>query len=225
MRHLLTAGRILYRSLEIFLLLIALWFLLAFILPAFEVNSDFTPAQKGIKIFIHSNGVHTDFVVPVHTDVISWDTVVNPANFGADSTYTHVSFGWGNKKFYIETPTWNDLTFSTAVIAAFGLGDAAMHVTYYKSPPRESERTIAYVISEEQYRNLISHIIVTFRHDESGAMLIDHPGYGYHDRFYEAHGHYSFIKTCNEWTGDGMEATGLPVGIWTPMEPSIMRAK
>lgn len=225
MRYLLATGRILYRSLEVLLLLIALWFLLAFILPEFKVNNDFSSPAKGVKIFIHSNGVHTDFVVPVRTSVIRWDTVVHPADFGADSTYTHVSFGWGNKKFYIETPTWNDLTFSTAIIAAFGLGDAAMHVTYYKSAPRESERTISYVISEEQYRNLISHISGTFRYDENGMMLIDHPGYGYHDRFYEAQGHYSFIKTCNEWTGDGMEATGLPAGIWTPMEPSIMRTE
>lgn len=223
MQRLHQAGRILYRSLEIIFLLIAFWFLLAFILPEFKVNSDFTPPAKGIQIFIHSNGVHTDFVVPVRTPLIHWDTVVHPSDFGADSSYTHVAFGWGNKKFYIETPTWGDLTFSTAIVAGSGLGDAAMHVTYYKSALRESERTIAYLISEEQYGNLIAYLQNTFRRDNKGVMLVDHPGYGYHDRFYEANGHYSIIKTCNEWTGDGMDATGLPVGVWTPLEPSIMR--
>ena len=43
----------------------------------------------------------------------------------------YISIGWGDKGFYLDTPTWAELKLSTALIAGFGLGNAALHITYY----------------------------------------------------------------------------------------------
>jgi uncharacterized protein (TIGR02117 family) len=130
--------------------------------------------------------------------------------------------GWGNKDFYVNTPTWNDLTFLTAFKAAFGLGPAAMHVTRYRIKPAVSKNCIRYLITEEQYNKLVNYLMNHLSHDKTSPKLIAHPGYGYNDRFYESAGTYSLLNTCNEFTGNGMGAAGLPVGMWTPLERMIM---
>jgi hypothetical protein len=47
-------------------------------------------------------------------------------------------------------------------------------------------------------------------------------GYGPDDIFYEANGGYSFILTCNEWTGRALRQAGVRTGLWTPLNQSIM---
>ena len=49
-----------------------------------------------------------------------------------DSTLRYIAIGWGDKGFYLDTPTWADLKFSTAFKAAFWLGNSAIHTTFYK---------------------------------------------------------------------------------------------
>lgn len=217
------AGQFTYRISELLLLGISCWLLLALALPSIVINSGFTPAKNGIPVFIHSNGVHTDFVLPVRSTVIHWDTVLSPALFHADSAFTHLAIGWGDQGFFLHTPTWNDLTFSTAFVAASGLGESAMHVAYRKSAPAAGARMVAFTLSVEQYKRLVNYIRASFRFRANKVQLIDHAGYGAHDQFFESNGSYSLFKTCNEWTGDGMEEAGLPVGVWTPLEGGIIK--
>ena len=47
-------------------------------------------------------------------------------------------------------------------------------------------------------------------------------GYNDWDMFYEANGGYSFVLTCNEWTGRALRHAGIRTGLWTPLEQSIM---
>ena len=49
-----------------------------------------------------------------------------------DSTLRYIAIGWGDKGFYLDTPTWADLKFSTAFKAAFWLGNSAIHTTFIK---------------------------------------------------------------------------------------------
>lgn len=224
MKLLRSASVALYRILEAILLSVALWFVAAFALSSIRVNADYSaPTSNGIEIYVSSNGVHTDFVLPAHNEVCDWNSDLPLSDFnGTDTTWSHIAFGWGNKDFYVNTPTWNDLTFTTAFKAAFGIGPAAMHVTRYRNAPAVSANCKRFVVSKAQYKNLV-HYLQNHLHKSSGsAELINHPGYGYHDRFYESAGRYSMLTTCNEWTGNGMEAAGLPAGVWTPLEFMIM---
>ncbi len=215
-------GRFTYRFFEVFFLIVASWVLMSILLPHIRVNGSFTTQKDGVQIFIRSNGVHTDFVLPVRNKLYRWDSVFQPENFNADSNYNFIAMGWGDKGFFLNTPTWDDLTFSTAFVAASGIGESAMHVDYVGTVPKVSPRIREFTISEEQYRALIAYINSSFRFDNNNVMMIDQAGYGKHDKFFEANGQYSLFQTCNEWTGDGMEEAGLPVGVWTPLEDGIM---
>ena len=213
-------GKFLYRAFEIFTLFLSCWMICAILLPHVRVNEE--TKNGSVEIFIRSNGVHTDFVLPVHNNQIAWDTFIAPAVCNADSSYPYLAIGWGDKGFFLNTPTWDDLTFSTAFVAASGIGESAMHVDYLKNPPKIGDHGKQVFISKEQYASLITYIKESFELNANRPQLIDHAGYGKRDKFFEANGRYSLFMTCNEWTGDGMQAADMEVGIWTPLEFGIM---
>lgn len=217
------SARFLYRAFEVFTLLVSAWIVFAFLLQYIRIGEKNSEADNAVEIYIRSNGVHTDFVLPVRSSLIAWDTFIDPQACNADSSYPYVAMGWGDKGFFLNTPTWDDLTFSTAFVAASGIGESAMHVDYMKSPPKIGERGKLLRITEKQYTLLIAYIRSSFELQNNKAVLIDHSGYGKRDKFFEANGQYSLFMTCNEWTGDGMQMAEMEVGVWTPLEFGIMQ--
>lgn len=196
---------------------------LAWLLPYIKTNTSFVPPANGVEIFVHSNGVHTDFILPVKNEQIKWNELLPYSDFEmVDDSYNYISMGWGDKGFYINTPTWADLKFSTAFKAAFGLSTTAMHVTYKHYRPKVDDMTKRIVISNEQYKLLIRYIGSTFQMKEGKPVMVIHPGYTYQDRFYEANGRYTMFRTCNVWTGDGLRFIGVKIGVWTPFQSSII---
>ncbi len=211
-----------------------LYGLLALVLPRIPVNAGLPPLEPRaaagsgtglVRVFVESNGVHTGFVLPVRDETIDWRQHLPTAWFApADDSFEFVSFGWGDKGFYLETPTWADLEFSTAFKAVFFLSSSAMHVTYLRRAPATSASCRPLELSPEQYRTLSRYVLESFERDGEGRLiLIDAPGYTAHDRFFEARGTYSFLHTCNTWTGEGLARTGVETGLWTPFEWDVMR--
>jgi uncharacterized protein (TIGR02117 family) len=200
-----------------------LYLLCAFLFSRIPVNTDFAQAKDGVTIYIESNGVHTDIVVPVQNEQVDWTKYFPHDHFeDVDESFEHIAFGWGDKGFYLETPTWADLKFTTAFKAVFWLGSTAMHVTYKSKPPKNPELSKKITISKEEYQRLTDYILSSFEKDAAGnIMRIDHEGYSDQDCFYEAYGTYSFLKTCNVWTGNGLKESGVRVGWWTPFDSSV----
>ncbi len=109
--------------------LIPLYVLVAFVLSYIPYNSSFTNEVKHpILVQLHSNGVHTDILLPIETSDHDWHSFLPDI----PAMHNTVAFGWGDKGFYLNTPNWSDLTFSTAFKACTGLSTTAMHVSYYK---------------------------------------------------------------------------------------------
>src|SRR3954463_856759 len=107
-----------------FILFVGLYLLTAYILSRISVDKE-ADDSKDVTIYIKTNRVHTDIVVPVKNDQFDWSKDVQFANtISKDSIEKYVAFGWGDKGFYLETPTWGDLTFNTAFKAAFALSTA-----------------------------------------------------------------------------------------------------
>jgi len=113
-----------------FLAFIGLYLLIGFLLSKITVHDE-PDSPKQIAIYILTNGVHTDIVMPVKTRLIDWSELVKHQHTkAANKTYKYVAMGWGDKGFYLQTPTWGDLKFSVAIKAATGLSTTAMHTTY-----------------------------------------------------------------------------------------------
>ncbi|MES2702811.1 MAG: TIGR02117 family protein [Bacteroidota bacterium] len=180
-------------------------------------------AAEDIAIYIKSNGVHTDIVVPVRTPQIDWSREVLFANTGLrDTASQYLALGWGDKGFYLNTPTWADLKFSTAFNAAFGLSTTAIHATYYKAMT-EGAQCRKMLISREQYASLITFMRSSFQADASGHLvnIITKANYGISDAFYEAKGRYSLFYTCNTWANSALKACGQRCCLWTIFDTPI----
>lgn len=201
---------------------VAIYAMMAFGLSRITVNNDVQPANE-VDIYILTNGVHTDIVVPVNNIQIDWSEFIKYQNTIANNTSLQwLAFGWGNRKFYLETPTWADLKVSTAFEAAGGIGSSAMHTTFYSSL-RESESCKKISISHNQYNQLITYLKNSFKLDDDQHPIVipTNANYGNDDAFYEAEGSYSLFHTCNTWTNNALKAADQKASLWTPMDTGI----
>jgi len=202
-----------------------LYLLAALLLGAVPANVAFNQAgPEGVTIFIMSNGVHTWIVMPKVNEDMDWRLYALPEHLRDPrwGNADHVAIGYGNRDFYLNTPTWGDLTVRRAFAALFGGGPTLLHIIHVDHPrPGPDERPIR--ISHVQYRRLAAYIQARFHMDAGGRPIpLLGRGYGPDDMFYEANGGYSFIFTCNEWTGRALRQAGVRTGLWTPFNQSIM---
>lgn len=177
-----------------------------------------------ITAFLLSNGVHTDLVLPVTAAGKNWShTFSYQHTLSRDTAYQWVAIGWGDKGFYLNTPDWDDLTVGTAFTAVTGLGETALHVTYYKSMT-EGPRCRKLLLSEIQYHHLARYIEASLDRNASGQPLaiVTDARYSRDDAFYEAKGAYSLFHTCNSWTNDGLKAAGAKACRWTAFDKGIL---
>lgn len=220
-------GRLLWALLGLVIGLIlvpVVYFNAALLLGIGVANPAWQQPGEGVPIFIRTNGVHTWIVMPKVHEEMDWrpfapgDHVADP-RWGAAS---HVAVGYGNREFYLNTPTWADLTFSRAVAAFSGGGRSLLHVDHVHDPePDPDQRPI--ILRREEYARLVRYVARRFQLDEAGrTMPVLGRGYGPSDMFYEANGGYSLYLTCNEWTGRALRAAGIRTGLWTPFSESIM---
>lgn len=193
------------------------------VLPLFSVNSAKTQPEE-ITIYILTNGVHTDIVCPIQSEIINWNEIVpfeNTLSQRNDSEF--VAFGWGDKGFYLDTPTWADLKFSTAFKAAFWLGDSAMHVTFYNNL-KEAEDCKKIVISKENYKLLVDYIKNSFDYQNNKTILIPTDMvYGKNDAFYDAKRSYNLFFTCNTWANNALKQANQKAAFWTATDKGIFR--
>lgn len=200
---------------------IAVYLLSVFGLSHITVNSE-PKKSDDVAIYINSNGVHTDIVVPLKNEVKDWTKdILYSQTKSKDSIANFVAFGWGDKGFYLDTPEWSDLKASTAFKAAFYLGTSAMHTRFYKNM-KEDEECVKIMISKQDYTDLVHYITESFQMDEGKKILwIKDRSYGQYDAFYEANGKYSLFYTCNTWTNNALKAAHQKAALWTPYDKGI----
>jgi uncharacterized protein (TIGR02117 family) len=203
--------------------LIGLYFAAAYVLSRWPVNDDFADAPGGIRIALTSNGMHANLHLPVRAAGVDWTELFPPKEFPvvpvpADS----ISFGWGSREFYLNVPTWDDLTFEYAATALSGIGGTALHVAYWAPWPAD-ENYVELHVTPEAYRILAAHVQAAIRPDAAGRPQ-QIPGYSYlgNDRFYEAVGTYDAFMTCNEWLREGLAAAGIRTGVWSPFPDALL---
>jgi uncharacterized protein (TIGR02117 family) len=217
-------GGIVIRLLGFVVALPVVYLVAALILGLVPANVGWQEPERGVDIFVRTNGVHTWIVVPKINAIMDWRPYA-PAEHLEDPRYgnaDHVAFGYGNREFYLNTPTWGDLSPRTAALALFGSGPTLLHVEH-DHQPRPDQDTRPLTITPDQYRRLAAYIRARFQLDGNGeTMPLIGRGYNRWDVFYEAQGGYSFVMTCNEWTGRALRHAGIRTGLWTPLSQNIM---
>jgi uncharacterized protein (TIGR02117 family) len=185
---------------------------------AIPVNSGWKQAAAGVRVYVIDNGVHTDLVLPVAAEGVDWRELVKPEDLAdpAQAARSHLAFGWGDRDFYLNTPSWSQVKPGRVVSALVGAGRTVLHVAHIPEPGAGPHMR-SVMLSPDAYRRLAAYVRATFA---GGASV---HGYGGNDAFYEAKGGYSAIHTCNQWTAGALRAAGVRMGVWTPFTFGVMR--
>jgi uncharacterized protein (TIGR02117 family) len=208
------AKRILKWSLYL-LLVPAVYIIISLILSSITIGRAELNAETNKVIYLSTNGVHLDIIMPIENiDKLLLQGIKHAQN------EKYLSFGWGDENFYINTPTWADLTFSNAFSAMFLKSSTLMHVTRHKN---KSNNWIEIKISEAELEKLNSYLQNSFELNENGIkMILENQGYSSIDDFYKAKGNYSIFKTCNSWANTGFKNSGLESCLWTPFDFGLL---
>jgi len=214
-------------KLLIFLLKILKWIFLIVVLPVliylglaallsyWGTNPKKLDCNADQIIYISSNGMHIDLIMP--TTALPSDFVQQLSPKPATQYY---AIGWGDKGFYLDTPTWAELKASTAMTAMLIKSPTAMHVTQFS---KVQPHWVPIAVCAEQITILNEHITSTFETNAAGHPIeIIDAGYTPDDRFYEAHGNYTGIKTCNIWVSQGLKKAAIKTSRWSPFVFGIL---
>lgn len=191
------------------------YLLIALILSLISTNPEKLHCEEDKPIFISTNRVHLDIIIPKEYLIGDIEQALQ-----IDDEVKYVSFAWGDKAFYLETPTWNDLKPSTAARALLLNSESAMHITNYQ---RSYGDWVKLLVCEEQLELLKSYITDSFERDGEGSIIeIKDSGYTAYDKFYEANGVYNCIQTCNTWVNKGLKEAKIETSIWSPFDKGVL---
>jgi len=209
-----TAGKWVGRLLTALLVVPAVYLVAALIGSLVPVSRGWTEPAEGTTIYIADNGIHADIIMPVQAQGLDWRLLIPKSDFAAPPPDARwIAFGSGERRVYLDTPTWWDITPRT-IWAALAGGKRVVHVEYVPSP--------SYALREirlrpEEYRRLWAAIRADFALDPGGRpQRIDHPGYGPADAFYRATGKANAVRTCNAVVADWLRLAGVKTSLWPP---------
>jgi len=194
-----------------FLLIPTTYIVVSLLLTSITIDRKETSTNRTKQIFLITNGVHLDIVIPIkNVDSL----VASGIKFNKNEAY--MSFGWGDENFYVNTPTWEDLTIKNAFKAIFIPSSTLMHITRYE---KKHSDWVGIKISDSELQKLNTYLLNTFEVDENGMKIIlENQGYSSKDDFYKSKGSYSCFKTCNSWVNIGFKESGLKSCLWTPFD-------
>lgn len=205
---------ILVRFVAALLIVAALYAGAALIGGAIPVNSSWRQADAGARIYVVDNGIHTDLALPA--DALGGLIRATDLRVPGYANASHVLIGWGDRDFYLNTPSWWEMNLLRAASALVGTGKTVLHVSHL-AEPRVSQKVRVLVLAPDEYARLVAWVRASFAEGPAVA------GYGAHDAFYAARGGYSAIRTCNQWTANALKAAGVKMGYWTPFPFGVMQ--
>ena len=184
------------------------------------VNGTWEEAKDGTTIFLRSNGVHVDIVMPAEAEGLDWRPLFPVSKFrGAPEQARWFAFGAGERRVYLETPTWWDVSPRTFWSAVTG-GERVMHVERTNDPGTGMR---AVRLRPEEYRRLWAAIRAELALGGEGRPeRIDHPGYTPEDAFFVGRGRASALSTCNSWVADRLRIAGVETSLWPPFAQGLL---
>ncbi len=185
------------------------------ILTFIPVNNEDIDTEKNKSIYLNSNGVHLSIIIPKN----QLDSkLLNGLRYFKNDNY--FSFGWGDKNFYLNTPTWSDLTFNNAFKALFINSSSLIHLTRYSTT---SDDWVEIKVNKNQLYKINQYIYKTFYLNPLDKKeILNNKGYANNDDFYEALGSFSCFKTCNSWVNSGLKDSNIKACLWTPFDFGLL---
>ena len=216
------ALRYFFKFLLILLSPAIVYLVIALIGALIPVNSNPGSINAKIDIYLYRQDMHTDILLPVNSEIITWDRIFKPEHtLSNPQNLAFIGFGWGDLNFYRNTPQWEDLKLDVAFKALFLRSQSALHTRFYEKIPF-SENLVKISVSENQYKKLTEYILETVNaENKSEIKPVSDLHYYQDDAFYLAETSFHLFKTCNTWANSVLKASGLKACLWTPFPQGI----
>lgn len=182
--------------------------------------------NQPFKVYVAGDAMHVNLILPVQNQAFDWSQFLSIDQIGRDAQqrYRYLKFGWGDRDFYMNTPSWSEMKISNVLRSLFMPGNpTALYVEGDAELPHEPNVELKCVgVSQKDYLQLVAFIKASFQQTDQGQPIriqdaIDTSG------FYEATGHYSILRTCNTWAADGLDSANIQTPIWSGLAPAVIR--
>ncbi|MBV6624155.1 MAG: DUF2459 domain-containing protein [Rivularia sp. (in: Bacteria)] len=196
-----------------------------FLIAAFTPRKWGNYSQKACdyQICVANTGIHSNILIPTQNNVYNWHNYLSIDKIGIDAVndYKYLSFGWGDKDFYMTISSISDFNFYTIFKAVFLPTSSVMYVRGYQSLPQNLEVKCIYT-DKANYLNLTKFIEASFKLDKNKSKIRLGHGYTPTAGFYAAKDNYSILRTCNTWTADGLRKADINTPVWDSLSFAIM---
>jgi uncharacterized protein (TIGR02117 family) len=197
------------------------------LLPRRWQSSVTNCGENVVPIYVAGDAMHVNLILPVQNAGFDWHRFLALEKIGADAggTYHYLKFGWGDREFYMNTPTLAEIRLGRTLRTLFAPGNpTAIYVEGYSQLPNEPGVTLRCIALERKdYKNLVAFLQRSFVLDAQGQPQRLRDGFGATSGFYAGTGHYSILRTCNTWAADGLDAANLNTPLWSVFAPPVMR--
>jgi uncharacterized protein (TIGR02117 family) len=202
-------------------LVAGIYMMAAIIGSTWQRPGAFISSSNSNAIYLHDNGIHVSIIIERKQHLLDLDQGFPASDLpGNQPPAKFLMFGWGDQDFYLNTPTWGDLSPRHALNAFAGSGKALVHIDHLDALPTGSKQINVEI---EDLNTIITAIDETI--DRPDGQTNPHPikGYGSKDIFYPAKKYnYSALYTCNNWVSDILAKGHVRTGRWTPLPFGVM---
>lgn len=194
-----------------------------------------TPRQWGttstkkkceFTIYVLGDTMHTNLLLPVENGAFDWGRVLPLSSLGHKETapFRYLEFGWGDRRWYIETPSWEQMDKRDILRVLFFPGNtSALYVRGHTDLPNyPAIKRACLQLSREDYLALVRFVKNSFDLDYQGQpQKLTQQRRG-DSGFYAARGYYSILRTCNSWTAEGLQTANVNTPLWNGLAPAVM---
>ena len=167
------------------------------------------PARAdGVTIYVINNGFHTDIALPAES-LGQGDVLAQSAQLAGRHRW--LIYGWGDAGFF----TAQGFSFARAIDglrALFWPNNPSVIRLYGIDGPPDAiygkKVAVPVILSPEGFEAMKRHIEASFRLAENRPVVALTQADG--SWFFESTEHFSFMRSCNNWTSDQLSAAGLP---------------
>jgi uncharacterized protein (TIGR02117 family) len=207
------------RTLHLLALMLALpvsYLVASLVLPLIPGPGPDLSGPPAHRIGLLQGPIHTDILLPLTPETRARFAFAAAAGVPVQHPKAEwLLLGWGSAAFYTTAGTYADISTSAVLTAATG-DDAVIRLDAFGPfAPMDNLRFLD--LSESQFQALLDQTTAAF----ASESALDHPGFTGSDAFFPARGHFSALRTCNVWLGETLRASGIPFGLWTPVNWSV----
>jgi uncharacterized protein (TIGR02117 family) len=187
------------------------------------INCNNTQEKCDYSVCAIDDGMHINIVLPVSNNLVDWREFLNISAIGKDATdnYKYLTFGWGDRDFYIQTPTLAELNLITAVKALFLPTPSTILVQGFAKLPQNRELKCVKV-TKTDYLKLTQFIQNTFQFNSQNQPIRIANGHLSSSGFYAANGSYSILTTCNNWAAEALRKADVDTPLWAGLSSAVM---